>query len=519
MTIPFHFYLQTPVAPAEVLAEFAPLGALQVDSQVCSQRTYYDTFDWRLHAAGTVLVEEKQPGQALLCWRRLDSDQLLGQQETAPPRFVAELPDSDLKSGLEPLVEMRALLPMTQMDLRTVTAAVLNQQQKTVLRLVIEKGHAVLPGTEYEPLPPRLRIEPVKGYRKPLQKALAIITRELRLEPASHLLDEGLDLSGREAGDYSGKLDVTLHPEMPVGQALRTILLRLLETMDDNLEGARQDLDSEFLHDFRVAVRRTRSAFSQIKGVLQPAVLSRFRPGFKWLGEITGPTRDLDVYLLKLPAYRDQLPTALQAELEPLQNHLGKHQRSAQRKLAKQLDSVRFRRLMQEWRAFLSQPFVPSAWTEKAVRPVGEIASRRIWKAYRKVIRDGEAITKSTPAEALHELRIDCKKLRYLMEFFQSLYPADRIRKQIKALKSLQDNLGDFHDLEVQAEALTRFGHDMQADNPKLPGEAYMAIGVLIDSLNQRQQAERHRFADRFAHFARPVNRQAYLEMFRSRRP
>ena len=41
-----------------------------------------------------------------------------------------------------------------------------------------------------------------------------------------------------------------------------------LDTLEANVEGTRADLDSEFLHDLRVATRRTRSALSQIKAVL-----------------------------------------------------------------------------------------------------------------------------------------------------------------------------------------------------------------------------------------------------------
>ena len=77
----------------------------------------------------------------------------------------------------------------------------------------------------------------------------------------------------------------------------KIVLHRLLDTMLANETGTREDIDSEFLHDFRVSVRRTRSAISQIKGVIPQKILDRFRPEFTWLGQITGPTRDMDVYL------------------------------------------------------------------------------------------------------------------------------------------------------------------------------------------------------------------------------
>ena len=38
------------------------------------------------------------------------------------------------------------------------------------------------------------------------------------------------------------------------------------------------------------------------------------------------------------------------------------------------------------------------------------------------MLRDGGAITPASPPESLHELRKRCKELRYLLEFFGSLY-------------------------------------------------------------------------------------------------
>jgi CHAD domain-containing protein len=510
----YHYYLPETFGQAELVENISKLGALQLDPSSRIQKTFFDTFDWRLHAAGSYLVEEKMSDETRLCWRKLSDDELLGQLVMDVPGFAWDFPEGELRDGLEKLIAMRALLPMAQVRLQCVRAAVLNKQQKTVLRVVLEQGWAGRSGLCDQVLTPRLRIEPVKGYHKPLQQALDLIEQSLRLEPASLLMDDALDLADRTAEDYTGKMDVQLHPEMPTGEAVRRILLNLSETIQRNLEGTRADLDSEFLHDFRVAVRRTRSLFSAVKGVLPAEALQRFRPGFKWLGQITGPTRDLDVYLLKLPGYRKKLPLAMQADLGPLNDFLLKHQKQEQRKLSRQLDSARFRRLMTEWQDFLEAGYDSFSWPEKAATPINDTANRRTWKTYRMVIKEAEAISDDSPAEALHELRISCKKLRYLMEFFQSLYPAEKIRKQVKALKSLQDNLGDFQDLEIQANALRSFGHEMQAEKEALPSDTFMAMGVLIDSLNQQQEQERRAFAERFARFARPENRRVCRELF-----
>jgi CHAD domain-containing protein len=114
----------------------------------------------------------------------------------------------------------------------------------------------------------------------------------------------------------------------------------------------------------------------------------------------------------------------------------------------------------------------------------------------------------------MHELRKDCKKLRYLIEFFRSLYPAKELKGLVKALKALLDNLGQFQDLEVQADKLREFAADFSPDDPeRLP--TVMAIGALVADLLRHQQAAHARFAACFAAFDAPENRARYTRLFK----
>ncbi|WP_261341378.1 CHAD domain-containing protein [Candidatus Thiodictyon syntrophicum] len=94
--------------------------------------------------------------------------------------------------------------------------------------------------------------------------------------------------------------------------------LRLAQSRFHDPRGGDGDLDCEFLHDLRVATRRTRSALGQIRGVFPAPLAAHFKAEFAWLQEVTGPVRDLDVYLLEFDAYQRALPPALRPDLEPL---------------------------------------------------------------------------------------------------------------------------------------------------------------------------------------------------------
>jgi CHAD domain-containing protein len=144
------------------------------------------------------------------------------------------------------------------------------------------------------------------------------------------------------------------------------------------------------------------------------------------------------------------------------------------------------------------------------------VANERIWRVYRRALKEGGAIGPETPAEDLHELRKTCKKLRYLMEFFQSLYPAEEIKLLIKALKVLQENLGEFQDLEVQGSQLKCFSQQMMEES-RVSAATLLAMGMLVADLMKRQHQAREGFATRFKAFTEPSTRALFKKLFAAR--
>lgn len=492
-----------------------------------SRRVYYDTFDWRIYQAGGRLAARRSEEGVTLRWEGDDGVLRHRRQLAAMPGFVWELPDGALREDLTPILKMRRLLPVVEVRRRAQVLRILDDEEKTVARVRLEHGSAVHPdqgAAAAGPLPTVLRVLPVKGYVTAHRRLQRFAEDELGLASAGRdELPLALEAVGRTPGDYSSKLKLSLDPAQRADEAVRTIFRSLLQTMEANEDGLRQDLDSEFLHDFRVAGRRTRSALSQIKGVLPATVVGRFGAGFKWLGGATGPTRDLDVYLLKIPGYRAELPPAVRQDLEPLAAFLAARQRTAHRRLVAALDSQRYRELIRSWSEFLGDagPLQPAAETPEtappnAGRPILEVASERIWKVYRKVLKEGRAITPESPTEDLHQVRIRCKKLRYLLEFFRSLYEEQVIEPLIKRLKLLQDNLGDFNDFQVQQDSLKEFAEQM-VKSRKVPAATLMAMGRLVEHLEAGQARERRRFHECFDRFAAKDNRRRFRRLFRRR--
>lgn len=259
---------------------------------------------------------------------------------------------------------------------------------------------------------------------------------------------------------YSSKPTLELSAGMPSHEALRQIHLSLLRAILHNQEGVLESRDPEFLHDFRVAVRRARSALTQIKGVFPAEEAERAKVALSSMTRMTGPARDLDVFLEKLDAYGSGLPETKRQELVPVKELAGRWRSGQQPVLREALGSASWAAAVGRWETFLVSGTGARTLPRKGRRPLGGVATKRIRKAYRRAA--GRESLAGLEIEELHRLRIDCKKLRYLLEFFRSLYPARQAVPLIKSLKSLQSVLGDIHDLAVHREMARRIWTDIR---------------------------------------------------------
>ena len=289
---------------------------------------------------------------------------------------------------------------------------------------------------------------------------------------------------------------------------------RLLDDMVAHGDGVRRGPGARFLHDFRVSVRRTRSLLSQLDKVFAPDAAAGFRREFKWLGSVTGAARDLDVYLLKMDGYHAKLPADTADHLAPLNAFLRRRRDAERRRLLTALGSGRYGKLVDDWRGFLDGDIGGDSPPADARRSVVDVAGAHIWRAYRLVHHDDRNIDADSSAEALHDLRIDCKKLRYLLEFFCDLYHEGDIAPLLKSLKRLQSNLGDFNDLEVQQRTLQRFAPQMEAQGT-VSVQCQRAIARLLDHLVGQQADERRRFATSFERFSTDDNRAGFERLFK----
>jgi CHAD domain-containing protein len=511
------------------------------------RRTWFDTFDWRLYRAGLVLeyVAARRGGELRLTPEEQASradgpapgmvEPVAGWQPSRP-HLPPDLPDGPLAAMVADLAWPRALLPVVTVSSTATVTRLLNEDGKTVARLLVEHA-SVISGAGQRgtaELPPRMTITEVRGYPGQARRAARIVSLTPGVEPAADsVFADALRAIGRRAGDYSNKVDAPITATMPAPQAAAAVLLRLLDTIEVNVPGVLHDTDTEFLHDLRVSVRRTRSALKLFGDVLaaQPEgrarltedEVARFAAEFKWVGDLTTPTRDLDVHLLGFEETARTLRAAKPDDLEPFRDYLAQRRVKEYRTLTRGLRSPRFAALLTQWRAALTRLAGrkrPAGKGTVAAARSGQpsqaaaLATERTRRAFAKVAKRGAAITPASPHESLHDLRKRCKELRYVLEFFAPLYDPAEYRKVIADLKRLQDCLGEFQDTQVQIEEIQALATAMLAAN-EAPALTLLAMGELTAGLAASQLAARADFERRFAAFAGEDGQRRMAELLR----
>ena len=544
-----------PAALAALAHEFTVVAEPGAPGSGVRRLSWLDTFDWRLYRAGLVLEFEQASRGGRLLLTKADGTPQAEQSVTGwPPRrpgLAQDMPAGPVRDRIMMLTAPRALLPVVRVVSTVSVTRLLNADGKTVARLIADRctvtappltaapltaapltttavtkaaGTTTVGGTTAE-LPLRLAVAEVRGYPGQVRRAAALLAG---VPGASHASQSGyaaaLTALGRHPAGYTNAVDAEITAQLPASVAVARLLLRLLDTLELNVEGVLRDIDTEFLHDLRVAVRRTRSALKLLGEVLPAKLAGSYSAEFKWLGDLTTPTRDLDVHLLGFRAMAGQLIAATPADLEPFRAFLAARRAREFRRLATALRSPRFRAITEDWRKALLEvrdsgaPKTPKKGPKKGPKKnanpnrhreptAAQLAMSTTARAFGRIAAHGAAITQDSPPESLHDLRKRCKELRYLLEFFAPLHDPVAYRKVVGDLKQLQDGLGDFQDSQVQREELVTLAGEMLAAHAA-PAVTLLAMGEVAARLAVSQAEARADFSRRFARFAGPEAQQ-----------
>jgi CHAD domain-containing protein len=474
-------------------------------------RTVLDTFDGRLHAAGMRLELRRGPGPGLeLVLTAADGGPAAHLAVDRAPRLGLDIPPGPLRSRVATVTVERALLPLLTVGSRRRLAERRDGRGKVTVVVAIHDRLSVDPAVGDAVLPELVaEVHERVGHPVPAARIRAELTDAGLSEHPEDLVGLlaglcGVDLRGHEASPT-----VPLDPLEAAFDGYRRVLANLAATVECNLEGTIEDLDPEFLHELRVAVRRSRAVLRDARAVLPDEVRDRAGEDLRWMQQITGPARDLDVYVLGWAGYCEPLSPDVRAHLAPVLAHIERRRAAAHRRLARDLRSARFAEALGWWQAWLVEAQEPLA---PGREPLGAVVAQRITKAQRRLLQHGRAIDAMSPAEQLHDLRKDAKRLRYLLECFGSLLDPKGRKEVVRNLKRLQDNLGEHQDTEVHVAELADLARELNGDS-SAGADALLAMGRLTEQLEARRRAAREVFAQRFAEYDSKANRRALADL------
>lgn len=256
-----------------------------------------------------------------------------------------------------------------------------------------------------------------------------------------------------------------ISPEDWMSEAGRKILRFHLYCMLDHEAGTRLGEDVLELHDMRVALRRMRSAMKVFRPYFKKGALKTYRAGLRKTGRVLGRVRDLDVSIEKARNHLSAGPSPDPSPLQPLFDTWQAERSDARQRMLKHLNGKRYRRLVKSFASFLEneQFGKPSSKKEPAALRVHQCAPEIIYKRDR-VVRSYHSVLAEANLGTLHSLRIDVKRFRYTLEFFQEVL-GEEVKAVILSAVELQTHLGDLHDADVACQLLIGFLDSWRAED------------------------------------------------------
>ncbi len=180
----------------------------------------------------------------------------------------------------------------------------------------------------------------------------------------------------------------SLNPSQAAVPAIAQGLQQFFEIMEHNEKGIIKRIDSEFLHDFRIAVRRTRTVLSQFNAVF-PDDIEIFEDTFSWLDALTGPARDNDVLILEIEKFRKAGLKKSHDTLPLLEEFLQHKQDELYKPLVGALQSQAYGHFKTHWRRFLERCTAQPAQADNSTSIISRVTPKKIWTFYTSALRQG----------------------------------------------------------------------------------------------------------------------------------
>jgi CHAD domain-containing protein len=234
--------------------------------------------------------------------------------------------------------------------------------------------------------------------------------------------------------------------------------------------------DPEGVHSMRVASRRLRSALRDFMPYLRKRGLASVIKELKTLADALGQVRDQDVAIMVLENLESHAPAEISPALKEFIAEQKELREKARQELLSMLEQSRLQQLETDFMAAVEASTAARPQTQQQVTFL-KMSRVIMLDLLRELEKLSNGLFKPLDTEALHELRIAAKRLRYAVELFQPCW-GNSISTYAKRAARIQTALGDVHDCDVWIES---FGKHINVARKSKRREDVAALVWLLD--------------------------------------
>lgn len=281
--------------------------------------------------------------------------------------------------------------------------------------------------------------------------------------------------------------------DLIIEKLIQNKLLELLDIIEINrIDYINKPYSDEYLHQIRVSIRKIRAICSLMERYFQDDYANQCKKSFSIIAKYTNEARDIDVHLQNLDSYKQILQNK-DDDLNTLKEYLLKQQELQIQSLKAFFQSEKCVYILVKFKSYLC--------SHNLIKPektnINDNLKETVLKIYGKIIKKGIKLKTQSENKKFHKLRVEFKKIRYLIELLKPLYDVEIYDKILNDFKKVQDILGQFNDYEVQQKKLREL-----PDVLKLTKVETLSIELLIKHLKMEQIELKSKFHKQFVQFS-----------------
>lgn len=420
--------------------------------------THFDTPDKSLAGLALSVEETRVLRKTILTVTQTSGEARVWFAPTTPGTFdFATLIDTpEIAEQLTQLAD--ALEPIYKIETRQRLWTV--QIRSAQVEVILEEGQITSSAGVSQRTQPFCEIELRlhQGQSAALYGVARLLSRLLRLHPISDSFRQRARAfsTGEVARPVKAKRVKVDAKDSAIG-VFKQLAWICLNQLQANEGGVFAPNNVEFIHQARVSLRRLRTALKLFGTELPPEFSNKWGLAWRDVGEQLGNARNWDVFCTEI------LPD-IEADLGNIPDVSGlKEFAQTQRDKAHAQTQawMRGRRYSLTMIAFCEALL---ALPDRKADRISDFADKALKKRYKRFCR-GAKVAHTLTGEERHEVRIDLKRLRYTIDFFESLYPQKQMQPFLASLAETQELLGHMNDL-VTCEALLALRPDAPLDLP-----------------------------------------------------